>query len=96
MRIRGIPSVVTAKTVKDLIPVKPERIMDSGVFDDALIKHLWSTDEFRAIFSEATEWTNCAMQKEKVKAALPVAARRSWTKCWHASGSLAGWINITI
>lgn len=28
--------------------------MASGVFDDALIKHLWSTDELRAIFSDAT------------------------------------------
>jgi len=27
--------------------------MASGVFDDALIKHLWSTDEVRAIFSDA-------------------------------------------
>lgn len=27
--------------------------MPSGVFDDALIKHLWSTDELRAIFSDA-------------------------------------------
>ena len=27
--------------------------MASGVFDDALIKHLWSTDELRAIFSDA-------------------------------------------
>ena len=27
--------------------------MASGVFDDALIKHLWSSDEFRAIFSDA-------------------------------------------
>jgi adenylosuccinate lyase len=26
--------------------------MTSGVFDDALIKHLWSTDELRAIFSD--------------------------------------------
>jgi adenylosuccinate lyase len=26
--------------------------MASGVFDDALIKHLWSTDEMRAIFSD--------------------------------------------
>ena len=26
--------------------------MASGVFDDALIKHLWSTDELRAIFSD--------------------------------------------
>jgi adenylosuccinate lyase len=26
--------------------------MASGVFDDALIKHLWSTDELRGIFSE--------------------------------------------
>jgi len=27
--------------------------MASGVFDDALIKHLWSTDELRAIFNDA-------------------------------------------
>jgi adenylosuccinate lyase len=27
--------------------------MASGVFDDALIQHLWSTDELRAIFSDA-------------------------------------------
>ena len=27
--------------------------MASGVFDDALIKHLWSSDEFRHIFSDA-------------------------------------------
>jgi len=27
--------------------------MASGVFDDALIKHLWSSDEFRDIFSDA-------------------------------------------
>ena len=27
--------------------------MPSGVFDDALIKHLWSTDELRAIFNDA-------------------------------------------
>jgi adenylosuccinate lyase len=27
--------------------------MASGVFDDALIRHLWSTDELRAIFSDA-------------------------------------------
>src|SRR5919112_140608 len=27
--------------------------MASGVFDDALIKHLWSTDELRAIFSDS-------------------------------------------
>ncbi|MBI3042085.1 MAG: adenylosuccinate lyase [Betaproteobacteria bacterium] len=27
--------------------------MASGVFDDALLKHLWSTDELRAIFSDA-------------------------------------------
>ena len=27
--------------------------MASGVFDDALIKHLWSTEELRAIFSDA-------------------------------------------
>ena len=47
--------------------------MASGVFDDALIKHLGRTDEFRAIFSETSEWTNRAMQKEKVYAALPVA-----------------------
>ena len=26
--------------------------MASGVFDDALIKHLWSSDELRAIFSD--------------------------------------------
>ena len=26
--------------------------MASGVFDDALLKHLWSTDELRAIFSD--------------------------------------------
>src|SRR5581483_11644488 len=26
--------------------------MFSGVFDDALIKHLWSTDELRAIFND--------------------------------------------
>ena len=26
--------------------------MASGVFDDALIRHLWSTDELRAIFSD--------------------------------------------
>jgi adenylosuccinate lyase len=26
--------------------------MASGVFDDALIKHLWSTDELRAVFSD--------------------------------------------
>src|SRR4051812_23019372 len=26
--------------------------MASGVFDDALIKHLWSTDEVRAIFND--------------------------------------------
>ena len=28
--------------------------MASGVFDDALIKHLWSTDELRGIFSDTT------------------------------------------
>ena len=27
--------------------------MPSGVFDDALLKHLWSTDELRAIFNDA-------------------------------------------
>src|SRR5688572_773120 len=27
--------------------------MASGVFDDALLKHLWSTDELRAIFNDA-------------------------------------------
>src|SRR5688572_4192558 len=27
--------------------------MASGVFDDALIKHLWSSDELRAIFNDA-------------------------------------------
>jgi len=27
--------------------------MASGVFDDALIKHLWSTDELRAVFNDA-------------------------------------------
>jgi adenylosuccinate lyase len=27
--------------------------MASGIFDDALIKHLWSTDELRAIFNDA-------------------------------------------
>ena len=26
--------------------------MASGIFDDALIKHLWSSDECRAIFSD--------------------------------------------
>src|SRR6187551_130287 len=26
--------------------------MASGVFDDALLKHLWSTDELRAIFND--------------------------------------------
>ena len=26
--------------------------MSSGVFDDALLKHLWSTDELRAIFCD--------------------------------------------
>ena len=26
--------------------------MSSGIFDDALLKHLWSTDELRAIFSD--------------------------------------------
>jgi adenylosuccinate lyase len=26
--------------------------MASGIFDDALIKHLWSTDKLRAIFSD--------------------------------------------
>jgi adenylosuccinate lyase len=26
--------------------------MASGVFDDALIKHLWSSDELRAIFND--------------------------------------------
>ena len=26
--------------------------MASGVFDDALIKHLWSSDELRAIFDD--------------------------------------------
>ena len=29
-----------------------EQHMASGVFDDALIKHLWSTDEVRAIFND--------------------------------------------
>ena len=28
--------------------------MASGVFDDALLKHLWSTDELRAIFNDRT------------------------------------------
>src|SRR5688572_18821712 len=35
--------------------------MASGVFDDALIKHLWSTDELRAIFSDRNriqKWYN--------------------------------------
>jgi hypothetical protein len=27
--------------------------MASGVFDDALLKHLWSTDELRSIFSDS-------------------------------------------
>ncbi|OGA40913.1 MAG: hypothetical protein A3G24_10255 [Betaproteobacteria bacterium RIFCSPLOWO2_12_FULL_62_13] len=26
--------------------------MPSGVFDDALLKHIWSTDELRAIFDD--------------------------------------------
>lgn len=33
--------------------MKGER-MASGIFDDALLKHLWSTDELRAIFSDAS------------------------------------------
>jgi adenylosuccinate lyase len=28
-------------------------MMASGIFDDALLKHLWSTDELRAIFSDS-------------------------------------------
>src|SRR3970282_710946 len=35
--------------------------MASGCFDDALIKHLWSTDELRAIFSDRNrvqKWYN--------------------------------------
>ena len=35
--------------------------MASGVFDDLLIRHLWSTDELRAIFNERNrvqKWLN--------------------------------------
>ena len=61
--------------------------MASGVFDDALIRHLWSTDELRAIFSDANrvqKWYDfeAALALEQAElgiipkaAALDIAAR---------------------
>jgi adenylosuccinate lyase len=56
--------------------------MASGVFDDALIKHLWSTDELRSIFSDRnriTKWYEYEAALALEQAALgiiPEAAAR--------------------
>ena len=52
--------------------------MASGVFDDALIKHLWSTDELRAIFSDANrvqKWYDFEAALALEQAALGIIPR---------------------
>jgi adenylosuccinate lyase len=36
----------------DESPVTKSQALASGVFDDALFRHLWTTDELRATFSD--------------------------------------------
>ena len=45
--------------------------MASGVFDDALIKHLWSTDELRAIFSDRNRVQKCTTTKPRLRSSRP-------------------------
>jgi len=52
--------------------------MASGVFDDALIKHLWSSDEFRQIFSDANrvqKWYDFEAALAQEQAALGIIPR---------------------
>ena len=52
--------------------------MASGVFDDALIKHLWSSDEFRQIFSDANrvqKWYDFEAALALEQAALGIIPR---------------------
>src|ERR1044072_7346467 len=52
--------------------------MASGVFDDALIKHLWSSDEFRQIFSDANrvqKWYDFEAALAQEQAALGIIRR---------------------
>ena len=48
--------------------------MASGVFDDALIKHLWSTDELRAIFNDATACRSGTTSKRRSRSSRPSSA----------------------
>ncbi|MBI4206865.1 MAG: adenylosuccinate lyase [Betaproteobacteria bacterium] len=54
--------------------------MASGVFDDALIKHLWSTDELRAIFSDRNrvqKWYDYEAALALEQAALGIIPREA-------------------
>src|SRR5688500_9119775 len=54
--------------------------MASGVFDDALLKHLWSTDELRAIFSDRNrvqKWYDFEAALALEQAALGIIPREA-------------------
>ena len=54
--------------------------MASGVFDDALLKHLWSTDELRAIFSDVNrvqKWYDFEAALALEQAALGIIPREA-------------------
>src|SRR5688572_2545657 len=54
--------------------------MASGVFDDALLKHLWSTDELRAIFSDENrvqKWYDFEAALALEQAALGIIPQRA-------------------
>ena len=48
----AISCAATTAVVHDFVHRSERRIMASGIFDDALLKHLLSTDELRAIFND--------------------------------------------
>ena len=73
-------SISTRKT----LPARRQQLtgsgitMASGVFDDALIKHLWSSDEFRQIFSDANrvqKWYDFEAALALEQAALGIIPR---------------------
>ena len=69
--------------------------MASGIFDDALLKHLWSTDELRAIFCDTNrvqKWYDfeAALALEQAKSASSRARRRATLRPTRRS---ARWIS---
>src|SRR5690242_13375563 len=54
--------------------------MASGVFDDALIKHLWSTDELRAIFNDESriqKWYDFEAARARSQAELGIIPKEA-------------------